>query len=246
MFFSPLEQFEVNVVSPCSFLGTIFSLTNLNLFLLLSVATIFLLFKISLTNLNLSSNTYLSLAEGIKNFVLEIVKQQAGRNGLMFFPIFLWCFIFLSANNFIGLFPLAFTATSHIIVTLTLAISFNVSFLLYGFFLHGFSFLKLFVPSGAPKFLLPLIVLIEVVSYLIRSFSLALRLFANLMAGHTLLHILMGFVLAAANFNLLIALIPYSIVLAVGLLEMVIAILQAYVFVVLLSIYLGDSLNPGH
>lgn len=246
MLFSPLEQFEVNVLSPCSFLGTIFSLTNLNMFLLLSVFTIFLLFNLSLTNLSLSSNSYLSLTEGVKNFVLEIVKQQAGRNGLLFFPIFLWVFVFLAANNFIGLFPLAFTATSHIIVTLTLALGFNISFLLYGFYLHSFSFLKLFVPSGAPKLLLPLIVLIEVVSYLIRSFSLALRLFANLMAGHTLLHILMGFVLSAASFNVVIALIPYTIVLAVGLLEMVIAVLQAYVFVVLLSIYLGDSLNPGH
>lgn len=246
MFFSPLEQFEVNVVSPCSFLGTIFSLTNLNLFLLLSVFSVFFIFKISLNNLSLSSNTYLSAVEGVKNFVLEIVKQQAGRNGLLFFPIFLWVFIFLAANNFIGLFPLAFTATSHIIVTLTLALGFNISFLLYGFYLHNLKFLLLFVPSGAPKFLLPLIIVIEVVSYLIRSFSLALRLFANLMAGHTLLHILMGFVLAAANFNVLIAVIPYSIVLAVGLLEMVIAILQAYVFVVLLSIYLSDSLQPGH
>lgn len=246
MFFSPLEQFEVNIISPCSFIGTIFTITNLNTFLMLATLTIFLASYLSLYKAELFSNSYLSMLEGIYDFVLNIVKQQAGRNGLMFFPIFLWVFLFIAVNNFIGLFPLCFTATSHIIVTLTLALGFNVSFLLYGFYLHGLSFLKLFVPNGAPAALLPLIVVIEVVSYLIRSFSLALRLFANLMAGHTLLHILMGFVIAAGSASFLVALVPYTIVLAVGLLEMVIAVLQAYVFVVLLSIYLGDSLSPGH
>lgn len=246
MFFSPLEQFEVNIISPCSFIGTLFTVTNLNMFLILSVLTIFLISFICLFNADVYSNSYLSMFEGVFDFVLTIVKQQAGRNGLLFFPIFLWVFLFIAVNNFIGLFPLCFTATSHIIVTLTLALGFNISFLLYGFFLHGFAFLKLFVPNGAPAALLPLIVVIEVVSYLIRSFSLALRLFANLMAGHTLLHILMGFVISAASLSFFIALVPYVIVLAVGLLEMVIAVLQAYVFVVLLSIYLGDSLSPGH
>jgi len=244
--FSPLEQFEVDIVSPCSFLGGIFNLTNMALFLLLSSVLIILIFGISLYNSDLDGNNYQNSAEGLSNFVLDIVKQQAGRSGFAFYPLFLWVFCFIAVNNFVGLFPFSFTTTAHIVVTLSLALSFNIGFLIYGFVLNGFKFLKLFVPSGAPAPLLPLIVVIEVVSYLIRSFSLALRLFANLMAGHTLLHILAGFVVVAASFSLVLSLVPYVLVFFVGVLEVGISILQAYVFTVLLAIYLNDSIHPGH
>lgn len=244
--FSPLEQFEVDIVSPCSFLGGIFNLTNMALFLLLSSVLIVIIFGISLYNADLDGNNYQNSAEGLSNFVLDIVKQQAGRSGFAFYPLFLWVFCFIAVNNFVGLFPFSFTTTAHIVVTLSLALSFNIGFLIYGFALNGLRFLKLFVPSGAPAPLLPLIVVIEIVSYLIRSFSLALRLFANLMAGHTLLHILAGFVVVAASFSLVLGLIPYVLVFFVGILEVGISILQAYVFTVLLAIYLNDSIHPGH
>lgn len=244
--FSPLEQFEIDILSPCSFLGGIFHLTTMNVYLFFSVFFIFFLFLLASYDADLKSNTYQQTAEGLSEFVLDIVKQQTGKAGLVFYPLFLWVFCFIAVNNFIGLFPFSFTTTAHIVVTLTLALSFNIGFMLYGFSLNGLAFLKLFVPKGAPAPLLPLIVVIEVVSYLIRSFSLALRLFANLMAGHTLLHILIGFVVAASTFSIFVAVIPYLLVFFVGVLEFGISLLQAYVFTVLLAIYLNDSIHPGH
>lgn len=245
MLFSPLEQFEVNLLSPCSFAGGIFHLTNMSVFLVFSALSVIGLFA-NIFKATLDSNNYQNAVEKISLFVLEIIKQQAGRQGFSFYPLLLWVFCFIAANNFIGLFPFSFTTTAHIVVTLSLSLSFNIGLFILGFQVNGLSFLKLFVPSGAPAPLLPLIVVIEVVSYLIRSFSLALRLFANLMAGHTLLHILAGFVVAAASVSIVVAFVPYILVFFVGLLEVGISLLQAYVFVVLLSIYLNDSLHPGH
>lgn len=244
--YSPLEQFEVEVLSPCSVLNGVFNLTNMAVFLLISSTVIIFVYFISIFKADLDGNNYQNAAQGLAEFVLDIVKQQAGRSGFLFYPLFLWVFCFIAVNNFIGLFPFSFTTTAHIVVTLALSLSFNIGFFFLGFALNGLRFLKLFVPSGAPAPLLPLIVVIEIVSYLIRSFSLALRLFANLMAGHTLLHILSGFVVVAASFSLFVALIPYLLVFFVGILEVGISILQAYVFTVLLAIYLNDSIHPGH
>lgn len=246
MIFSPLEQFELDIISPCSFLGGMFNLTNMSLFLLFSVVSIISIFFVTFRKVLIDSNNYQYTLEQISLFVLDIVKQQAGRSAFPFYPLFLWIFLFIAFNNFLGLFPLSFTTTAHIVVTLSLSFALNIAFFILGFNLNGLSFLKLFIPTGAPAPLLPLLILIEIVSYLIRPFSLALRLFANLMAGHTLLHILAGFVVTAANFSLILAAIPFALVFFVGLLEVGISLLQAYVFVVLGAIYLNDSINPGH
>ena len=146
--------------------------------------------------------------------------------------------------------PYGFTVTSHIIVTFTMSFSIFIFLTLLGFFLHKFHFLKLFVPSGIPVVLVPFLVIIEVISYLSRAFSLGIRLFANMMSGHALLFILSGFVITIFNSTVflkrIIAIIPFSLVLIITFLEMGIAVLQAYVFIVLICIYLNDSFNPGH
>jgi F-type H+-transporting ATPase subunit a len=148
--------------------------------------------------------------------------------------------------NLFGLLHLGFTLNGQLIIPVVLAVSFNLFFFLNGFERHGIKFLSVFVPSGVPAFLLPLVVLIEIISYLLRSFSLSVRLFANMMAGHTLLYILSSFVVALSDISLILALVPTLLVFAVSFLEIGIAFLQAYVFVVLLSIYVTDSLSPQH
>jgi len=183
--------------------------------------------------------------EEIYEFLYSLFFQQAGFSANMVFPFFsgVFCLIFLS--NFFGLVPFSFTLTSSFLMTLTLAVTFNFAFFLYGYEIHGPKFWSLFVPKGVPRALLPLLVVIETLSYLIRSFSLSLRLFANMMAGHCLLYILAGFVKVALLFGLLsfVAVIPFFLVLFVYLLEVGIAFLQAYVFVVLLSIYFNEAMH---
>lgn len=174
--------------------------------------------------------------------VAGVVRQQLGREQ-RFTALFVWLFGWLALNNLVGLVPFNFTTTSHLCVTLFLALGFNLGFFFWGVYTHGVRFFGLFVPAGAPRPLLPLIVVIEVVSYLIRPISLALRLFANMMAGHTLVHIILGFAAGASTVGVLAASVG---IFAVTLLETGIALLQAYVFVVLCCIYTRDALEPGH
>lgn len=191
---------------------------------------------------------YQWVLEQLYRFVLTMVREQTGAAALGWFPLLLLTFVLVAGANLLGLLPFAFTATAQLAVTFALALSFNVGFVLLGFALHGPAFLRLFLPAGAPAPLLPLIAAIEVVSYLIRTFSLAIRLFANMMAGHTLLHILSTFTLqlVAGPVGPLVALVPFLLVLAVFALEFAIALIQAYVFTILLCIYANDSFHPGH
>jgi len=166
--------------------------------------------------------------------------------GLRYFPLLFIVFFLILFSNLIGLVPFSFAPTSHIALTFSIALSCNLAFVVIGFKENGLSFLKLFVPKGGPVWLFPVIVIIEFVSYLLRTFSLSIRLFANIMAGHTLLHILSSFVSAFLKSNAELAFLPSMLILAVIGLELGVAFLQAYVFVILLCIYLNDSFHPSH
>jgi len=181
----------------------------------------------------------------VKMFI-DLMKQQASDKSLKYLPLFFSIFIIVLASNLIGLVPFAFTPTSHLIFTFWLALSCNIGLLIIGFKENGIYFLKLFVPRGGPMWLMPLIIVIEIVSYLLRTFSLSIRLFANMMAGHTLLHILSSFCVSCLLQMPALAIFPFLLVIACFALELGIAFLQAYVFVVLLSIYLNDSFHPQH
>jgi len=244
--YSPLEQFEI-------FILNIYSLPYINLLVpnyqlyLFFIITLFFTFGLFYSyRTSLISNLNNILIEFIYQFIANITSKHCGFDGLIFFPLFFLTFILILTMNFLGLIPFSFTLTGQLIVPVILALSFNLFFFLYGFELHGLGFLQVFVPKGVPSLLLPLVVVIEIISYLLRSFSLSVRLFANMMAGHTLLYILASFVIALGNFSIAIALVPMLLVFAVSFLEIGIAVLQAYVFVVLLSIYVTDSLSPGH
>jgi len=227
------------------------SLTNATIFLFFVFFGIcFFGFLVFLSSRVVPGN-YQFLFEQFYQFIYGMLFQQTGRLGLVHFPIFFFTFFFILFSNFLGLFPFGFTVTGHLVITFALAFSFNLSFFFLGFIENGLAFLNLFKPSGAPKFLLPLIIVIEVISYSLRSFSLSIRLFANMMAGHTLMFILSSFVIGfLKNLSGLLTSLPvlfsFIVLLAVIFLEVGIAFLQAYVFVILLCIYLNDALHPGH
>jgi ATP synthase subunit 6 len=244
---SPLEQFELIILKPLKLTNIIdLSITTATLFLILGVSIILVLFSLSLRNARLVPTKLQYLTESIYLFLIDLIKQQTGQKGVIFLPLFFSIFIIILSSNVIGLFPFAFTPTSHLIFTFFLAFSCNMALIIIGFKEHGLRFLKLFVPKGGPKWLLPLIVVIEVLSYLLRTLSLSIRLFANMMAGHTLLHILASFSVSFLTFYPVLSIFPLALVLAVFFLELGIAFLQAYVFIVLLSIYLNDSFHPSH
>jgi F-type H+-transporting ATPase subunit a len=250
-YYTPLEQFEVGVIQPIVFdrygLWIDISITTL------TIACIFLLVVTSLflysgiVRMKVIPTPWQVIVESMYEFVFEMIRQQVGLKGQVFFPLFFTTFFYILVSNLLGLTPYAVTITSYIAVTFSIALSFNVGFLVLGVVKNKKGFLKLFIPSDAPAALVPLITVIEIVSYLIRTFSLSLRLFANMMAGHTLLHILGSFVLKFYQMqSYIIAIFPFILVLAVIGLEFGIAFLQAYVFVILLCIYLNDAYHPGH
>ena len=182
------------------------------------------------------------------SFLSDTIIQQLGVKRGQKYSVFLKSIFFLILfGNVFGLIPFSFTITSHLIYTFCISFSIWLGITFLALYLQGFGFFKLFVPSGAPAVLLLLLVPIEIISYVARCFSLAIRLFANMMSGHTLLNILSGFVIKIAGSGmLLLALVPFLVVMAVSVLEMGIAFLQAYVFLVLVCIYLKDGFEAGH
>jgi len=246
---NPLEQFEVLPFIPREYkqFGLDFTVSNFTIFLFFNFLTVTLVLKLATHRFQIVPTRLQLMAEEFYSFVLDTLPQQAGTVGLRFLVFYFLVFLFILTANLTGLVPFCFTTTSHIIMVSFLALLANMAFIFIGLRQLGLlGFLSHFVPAGAPVALLPLITVIEIVSYLIRTFSLSLRLFANMMAGHILLFILATFMLkifAAAPVGApLYALIMLVIMLAVYALETGICFIQAYVFLVLLSIYLNDSL----
>lgn len=248
MFFSPLEQFELSIIIPFGFENLDLSFNSLSFYLSVVFGILLLYFLLCLNNPKLIPSYWQYVLELFYNFVLGLLREQIGPRSYVYFPLYFCVFFFILFSNLFGLIPFSFTVTAQLAVTFAIALSFNLSFIILGFYLHGLRFLTLFVPSGAPAFLLPLIILIEVVSYLIRTLSLSVRLFANMMAGHTLLHILASFGVGFAKFKFpsLLIFLPLIMVFLVFFLELGIAFIQAYVFTILLCIYLNDSYSPNH
>lgn len=246
MLFTPLEQFEVYIIEPLSINTFGILMPNYFLYTLLIIIISLIVGFCYCYRTGFYLTFSVLIIELIYKFIASITSRHCGLDGLVFFPLFILTFVLVLFMNLFGLLPLGFTLTGQLIIPVVLAISFNLFFFLNGFERHGIKFLSVFVPSGVPAFLLPLVVLIEIISYLLRSFSLSVRLFANMMAGHTLLYILSSFVVALSDISLVLALVPTLLVFAVSFLEIGIAFLQAYVFVVLLSIYVTDSLSPQH
>jgi F-type H+-transporting ATPase subunit a len=241
---NPMHQFEVYRIGPEIILGSLnLSFTNASLFMVISaVLILILLFVGTKKNLLVPSKMQL-ISEMSYTFVAKMISDTAGSNAKPFFPFIFTLFMFVLFCNMIGMLPYSFTVTSHIIVTFVLAAIVFVGVTIIGFVKHGIKYLELFVPKGVPAVLLPLIVVIEIISYLSRPVSLSVRLFANMMAGHTMLKVFGGFVI---SLGILGGWLPLGFSIALTGLEILVAFLQAYVFAILTCIYLNDALNLHH
>jgi F-type H+-transporting ATPase subunit a len=248
--FNPMHQFVINRYFPIHLFGYDASFTNSALWMVMGtiLVTAFLMF--SMRGGSLVPTRAQSVSELTYEFVANMVRQNAGHAGMRYFPVIFTIFLYVLAMNLLGMIPLPglgnFTVTSHIIITFALAAFVFIGVTLIGIFKHGIKFFKLFVPSGVPIWLLPLISVIEVISYFTRPISLSVRLFANMMAGHTMLAVFGSFVVGlAAGIGYLAGLVPFAFMVVLMGLEILIAFLQAYVFAVLSCIYLHDALHAA-
>lgn len=238
-----MHQFEINRLAEIEIFGIDASFTNSSLFMVLGVGLITGFFALAMNGRSLVPTRMQSVAELCYEFVANMVRENVGQAGMKYFPFVFTLFTFILVMNLLGMIPYSFTVTSHIIVTFALAALVFVVVTAIGFARHGLGYLKLFVPEGVPMWLMPLIVPIELISYLIRPVSLSVRLFANMMAGHTMLKVFGGFVVAL---GILGGWAPLAFIVALTGLEIGIAFLQAYVFTILSCIYLNDALHPHH
>lgn len=246
----PIHQFQIVNLFPVAKVGdTQIMFTNSAAFMVAAVAVISIFLLAGSASRSLVPGRLQSVAELSYEFVANSIRSTAGSAGMRFFPFVFTLFMFILTVNLIGLIPYTFTVTSHIIVTVTLAMSVFLTVLIYGFWKNGLHFFNLFVPKGIPVYILPLIVVIEVISFLSRPISHSVRLFANMLAGHITLKVFAGFVTmlgSAGAVGILGAVLPLSLVVALTALELLVAFLQAYVFAILTCIYLNDAIHPGH
>ena len=241
---NPMHQFEVYRIGPEINLGEInLSFTNASLFMTISSILILLFLFLGTKKKSLVPTKIQFITEASYIFVAKMINDTAGSNAKSFFPFIFTLFMFVLFANMVGMLPYSFTVTSHIIVTFVLAAMVFIGVTILGFIKHGFKYLEIFVPKGVPIILLPLIVIIEIISYLSRPVSLSVRLFANMMAGHTMLKVFGGFVI---SLGLLGGWLPLGFSVALTGLEILVAFLQAYVFAILTCIYLNDALNLHH
>ena len=243
---SPLKQFEIQPILDINIFGLDLSFTNSALWM--TITTIFIIFFFTIPFLkskktNTVEDLYpsrLQVASELGfNFISSLINDTIGKEGKKYFPLVFALFMFILFGNLFGMIPYSFTFTSHIIVTLALAMGIFIFVTALGFVKHGIKFFGFFVIPGLPVYMLPLLIPIEVISYLSRPISLSVRLFANMLAGHTLLKVFAGFVSALGFFGIL----PLVFIIALTGLEILIAFLQAYVFAILTCLYINDALH---
>ncbi len=244
----PIHQFEIQKLVPINLFGYDMSFTNSALWMVIAVAVVTLVMVYGSASRSIVPGRLQSLAEIAYEFVANTLTGVTGREGMKFFPFVFSLFMFVFSANMLGMLPGSFTTTSHIIVTAAFAMLVITVVLVAGIIGHGSHFFGLFVPSGVPGWLLPFMVVIEVVSFVSRPISLSLRLFGNMLAGHIALKVFGGFVAALLGAGVASILAPLPLLLAIALtaLEFLVAFLQAYVFTILTCVYLNDALHPGH
>ncbi len=240
-----LGQFQLSTgLGP---IGATVNFTNSNEAMLACAAIIVLLFALGLRQRAVIPGRLQALVELLYEFVHNMCVDTIGEEGLRYFPLVFTLFSFILLGNLVGLFPYFFAFTSHIAVTLTLALFVFVFSTGVGFYTHGFRFFKFFVPEGVPVWLLPLLVPIEIISYLSRPVSLSVRLFANMTAGHVMWEVFAGFMLLLTAsfgiFGIVASIVPLGLNVALVALELLVAGLQAYVFAILTCLYLHDAVH---
>jgi F-type H+-transporting ATPase subunit a len=244
----PIEQFHIEKLFTIGHIGNQeIAFTNSSAYMFGAVALITLLMLGS--GRRLVPGRIQSVAEIAYEFVATTIRSNAGKEGMKFFPLIFSIFMLLAVSNMVGVIPYSFTISSHIIVTAALAFLVFFTVVIYGFYKNGLKFLKIFVPSGIPIFILPLVVFIEIFSFFLRPISHSVRLFANMLAGHIALAVFASFIPLLAGLGIagyFGAVLPLGMVMALTALELLVAFLQAYVFTILTVIYINDAIHPGH
>lgn len=243
---SPLAQFEIKVLHPLHLMGYDISFTNASAWMVAAGLAVLLFLTFAMRRASIVPGRMQSMAEMSYLAVADMVDENVGTEGKKYFPMIFAAFMFVLFCNLFGMLPYSFTVTSHIAVTFALAISLFIIVTLIGFARHGLHFFHLFLPEGVPLVLAPLMIVIEMFTYLMRPFTLSIRLAANMMAGHTAMKVIAGFVAALlipfSGFAAL-SVLPLLGVVALTGLELLVAVLQAYIFALLLCIYLNDAVN---
>ena len=242
---SPLSQFEVKTIIPIEAFGYDISFTNSSLAMLITVLLVVLFMYIGSRNLSVIPSRGQTVLESTYEFIAGMIGDNIGQEGIKYFSFIFSLFLFILIGNLLGMFPYSFTWTSHIIVTFAIAFFIFIGVTMIAIYKHGLlKFMSFFAPSGVPKPMLILLVPIEIISYLSRPISLSVRLFANMMAGHTLLKVIGGFVFVlGANTFIIGGVLPLAFLVALTGLEIVIAFLQAYVFAILTCLYINDAIH---
>ena len=251
MSIDPIHQFNIeNLFKIGQFGDHAIYFTNSSTYMLLTVAIISLLMIAGSAKRQLVPGRFQSMAEISYEFVTSTIRSTAGAEGMKFFPLIFSLFMFICVSNLVGIIPYTFTLSSHLIITAALALLVFFTVLIYGVYKNGLKFFKLFVPSGVPIYILPLVVFIEVFSFFLRPVSHSVRLFANMLAGHIALKVFAGFVallgVSLGAIGWIGGVAPLALTVAIYALEILVAFLQAYVFAILTCIYLNDALHPGH
>ena len=249
---SPIEQFKIKVLIPITdpIFGIDISFTNASLFMVLSAIVPLILLSIGVRSGKIIPDKVQSLGEMIFEFVENLLIENTGNSGRPYFSFIFTLFLLVLFGNLLGMLPYSYTFTSQIIVTFFMATFIFLGVTIIGIIKHGFGFLSLFLPSGTPLILQPLLFIIELISYCIRPISLSVRLFANMLAGHTLLKVFGGLAVmligSGSVFLVPVSILPIAAIVGMTALEVLVAVLQAYVFTVLTCIYLNDALNLHH
>jgi F-type H+-transporting ATPase subunit a len=236
---NPLEQFRIKELIPLEAGGVDISFTNSSLFMVIAVTLITLFMVMGARKKALVPGRWQAMVEMTYEMVANMLRDTVGSGGKQYFPFIFTLFGFVLICNLLGMLPYSFTVTSHIAITFALALLIFIGVTIIGFAKHGLHYLQLFAPKGASPILLVLLVPIEIISYFIRPITLSIRLFANMMAGHTMLKVFAGFVVALGAAGIF----PLAFMVALTGLEIIVALLQAYIFAILTCIYLNDALH---
>ena len=236
---TPLSQFEIKTLIPIPLGGVDASFTNSSLMMVISCALVILFVTLGMRRRAMVPGRLQMMVELTYGFIANLIRDTVGSEGGRFFPLIFTLFMFILFGNLLGMVPYSFTFTSQIIVTFALALIVFIGVTILGFVTHGMRFFSFFVPPGVSVLMWPLMIPIEIISYLSRPISLSVRLFANMLAGHTLLKVFAGFVASLGVAGVL----PLAFVVALSGLEFVIAFLQAYVFAILTCLYINDAMH---
>jgi F-type H+-transporting ATPase subunit a len=243
---SPVEQFTIKTLLHLELLGYDVSFSNSALFMILAVLVSVAYLTFAMRNRDMVPGRLQASAEMLYEFISEMVRSNVGNEGRPYFPFVFTLFVFLLFGNMMGLIPYSYTFTSQIVVTFVLAAFIFVGVTLVALIKHGMHFFSFFVPPGAPKVLIPFLIIIEVISYFVRPVSLSVRLFANMLAGHTMLKVFAGLavmITGAGGVAVAGSILPFLALIGLTGLEVLVAGLQAYVFTILTCMYLNDALH---